>query len=128
MDISLRDFGLRKRRARGQFAMQAVNFSVSETQVRSAVNSNYQATLQAIEFRQFDAVLYPESKRTSGSARKCGATPRRRQNSLVSGRFSGTSRAKSSSWRHWLGAANRAMCVSLERSGSPPQRRTTHGL
>src|ERR1035437_4532463 len=97
MDIYLRDFGLRKRRARGQFAMHAVNFSVSETQVRNAVNSNYQATLQAIEFRQFDAVLYPESKRTSGSARKCGSTPRLRHNSLVCGRFSGTSRAKSSS-------------------------------
>src|ERR1017187_1225104 len=40
MDISLRDFGLRNRRARGQFAIQAVNFSVSETRVRSAVNSN----------------------------------------------------------------------------------------
>src|ERR1019366_3417664 len=35
---------------------------------------------------------------------------------------------KSPAAHDWLRAAKRAMCVSLERSGSPPQRRTTHGL
>src|SRR5208282_1639694 len=40
MDISLRDFGLGKRRARGLFATQSAIFSASGTRVRSAVNSN----------------------------------------------------------------------------------------
>ena len=40
MDLSLRDFELRKRRARGLFATQSAIFSASETRVRSAVNSN----------------------------------------------------------------------------------------
>jgi hypothetical protein len=61
----------------------------------SNVTCDSASGLQAIKFRQFDAILYPVSRRTSGSARKCGPTSRRPQNSLVFGAIPGVSTEQS---------------------------------
>ena len=67
MQISLRDFGFRRRRARGQFAICGLDFSASETRWRRGWDSNPRGTFIPAGFQ--DRCLQPLGHPSSGSFR-----------------------------------------------------------